>query len=341
MPPGTTIMTIGGFDLGPDYPTIAQVFDNVRPDEQGPGFRRHTLTLSGFIEGCDSSTIFTAYEALKAVLQKNIVEVNITVNGVSLHDSRKMYVQSFTEPDEWKEYIGEYTIVLYWFAAITDSNNTTNFGVATFNGYTFQNMPTFGRSISTSRISYADESNKNRKLVTVSISGFVTVNGISAGTASQEAMENTFWTNGGRGVLAYGSFSQTVQITKLQFSPVTPRNQYYFDAEFEYFSGDIINISAKRTSSRIHSNPVIDQRPFCGDTEVQSMGSSGQEVTWDIQVRARTIDLARAQLATEIASRVSGGIEMPGGSQVDDESNGIASASITRFFVFPVIGNLG
>jgi hypothetical protein len=336
-----TTMTINGTSLGPNFPLIGTTIDNIRQDEQGTGLNKITLNLSGFIDGCDSTDVFDRIKTLQAALKKNMVEVTITVGTTNLYTNKMMYVQNFNDPEAWKEQVCDYNISLYFFEAITDANDEANFGEANLNGYALAALPSIGRQMITGRLDFCDNLNRARQAIKISMSGFIPVTGIEEAFEIQEDMRAAFYNVDSNGyiTIGYNEYSQSCKPLSLAFAEVTPKNQMYYTAEMEYWSSDIISVTAKRVVTRINMSPRIKKKPICNQTTVQLLGISNQTITYSISVKAVTMAQAISQLSTEVALRVGGGVELEGGTFETDENTNTASTTIILFYVTPVIGN--
>lgn len=346
-PNSIVAMTLGAYDWSTigDFPEVSRTVDWERPDPQGPAIKKLSVSLSGFFIGNSHTEIIEAYQSLIAALNSNDLSFTYSTHesggdAVFVCQDQLVYLESYDEPEDWKQFDGTYNIKFYYFDAFDPSLSTLDITLPSFNGFSFPTLPTFARTFAPNRDSHRDETS-NGTTVTVSLKGFFTAANHDALHTLITSLETALLANKGKGTLVYGDFVQTCRVTSYNIPPVVPRTQAYYEIEFKYDIGTVVKMTVAIEYSRTHFNPRIKEQPFCGTRIIQLLNASGQYVTYSFSVSAADMATARTQLATEVAARyVAGGTEMPGGSEKQDENNTRIDLTFIKFYNIPILGNL-
>ena len=336
---GSTVIQLGGLTVSENFPVYGSSFEFMRMDDQGPAYRKITVTLSGFMYGTDSGAVASLFNTLRALVGKSDTTLTITDNGTAVYANQKVWVASYNEPED-KEYarnrIGDYSITLYYFSDAIEADKAIP---CSFNGYTFPKTPKWGRNLKENRDS--PTSVKRGATIGIQLSGYIfgdthaTV--MAAALAMQDAMRGDA---DGKGTLVYGDFSQLVYFVDCDLDPTVVNNVIQYTIKFEYYSSSIIKLSRKVSIPRVHYNPVITEEPFCDRRLVELMNLSSQTITYTFAMQSTTIAGCRALLATEVYNTVEpGGLEMPGGVEEWDLENNSVNLSIVKFYNAPIIAN--
>lgn len=332
-------------DASKEMPMIGRTVSWIRLDEEGPSYRRINLSVQGFFEGITHSDVVSKYQALLAVLVANDCTLTYNDGATDIINAKRVYVEGFTDPADWKQYDGEYTLTLYYFDSHT--HPTADLGIAasyvtTAGTYTFDPPPLWGRSIT-------PRQDTNASLVTLSgaaigslasidLSGFLTADSHANLKTKMDALQSAFSLDG---TLNYGGFTQAVKTGPVVFPQSYPRLNVNYNITLTYNVNQIITLDLQRDFSRIHSHPTIVERHFCASRRILFGNSSGQYVRYSGRIQADTINNARTLLATEMALFViGGGIEMEGGSQRENPRNASIDIDFVKFYSVPVLANM-
>ncbi len=338
------IMSLGGISLGENFPVYGRSFEYIRPDPQGPSFKKVNISLSGFLQAENSEELFMLYESLKDLVGVNdttftYIDDTVTASGVTIHDEQPVYVESYNEPQDneyAKSCIGDYSIELYYFKPNEDNLGLT----VSYNGYEFDPIPTWSRDAEINR----DGRNGTYQSTTLRIvlNGFIFRDTHSELKEEVDLLEQAFK---GDGTLVYGDFSNSVKIGRYSIQPCVPKNFIYYSAEFFYDifveNGGILEIEKRFSFSRINRQPVITEEPFCDRRLIELMNESGQTINYRVKVKSSSLAVARNMVSAELQSIfILGGIEMPGGSESWDYIEPSVEVNVVQFHDIPVLGNM-
>lgn len=337
-------MTLGGIALGANSPLYSQGFTVVRDGEQGASFKRINIMLNGFLEGEGTDEVMALYKSLRDKANPNNTTFTYIQDSVILHDNRKVYVQTYSEPEDnefGKVASGDYSIELYYFE---DSSHDLGIPV-TYGDYTFEKPPKFGRDFFQNKPNPTSNYSNLSKVGVITLQGHLFGETHSILMAKMNALQLAFIDAPGSSgkLFRYGDFAAYCYVH--QGSSITPeviKNFCYFDIKLYYYTNDVIEFSYTEESTRIHRTPVIKEKPFCNTRSIQEMNLSGQYITYSMMCASTTTEKAKEILNTELWYAVMpGGIEMPGGRQVVDKDNNKVSVTVTKFYNIPIIANLG
>lgn len=354
----TVVMTLGGVSLGPDFPLFQRTIEIARNNTQGHAFKKVNLQFDGFITGDDHKQIAAKYAQLMAMLDNNDTTLTYTVTStefgtVTLYDEKRVYIDGYSEPIDWKEYDGSYSFTLYYYEAL--ANDKSDLGLsASIGAYTFdpKAIPSWSRNVQPFVGDYNDRvlpigQTTPATNVTITLTGFLIVPASSTDPVSDlhnmmQALEVSLQANNRVMTLVYNDFSATVRVMDFSIQETVPRTQANYTIVCQYHTLTVWDLKVSYGISRVHWNAVIKEMPKCNQRSIQLMNRSGQRITYNLSVKADTLSAARAQLDTEAAARIiPGGYELDGGEENQDENNNMVSVSIPRFYSTPVIANIG
>lgn len=337
----TVAMTLGGVDLGPNFPIYSRAFEYIRPDDQGPSIRKVNISIAGFLEADNHGEIMALYETIKNIVDTNDTTFTYTADGTTIYNNKAVVIDGYTEPED-AEYaklvLGDYGIQFHYYENNTDTipiscTYTPSSGPA----YTFEKVPKWSRSIKPERESY--RSPLRGSVVTIALSGMLYADTHTSLMTKIEALQTAFSKDG---TLTYGLFTNTImRVNHCDIQPVVPMNFAYFDIELAYDIGTNTTLKRSMRINRIHHNPVVTEEPGCGRRVVELMNRSSQEINYSISIQANSLTECRELLSTEAAFMIEpGGIEMPGGTENWDLDNFRVELSVTKLYTTPIIGNL-
>lgn len=354
----TVTMTLGGVSLGPNFPLFQRTFEVMRPNSQGHSFKRVNLQFDGFFVGDDHKQIIAQYQALAAMLDNNDTTFSYATTSpefgtVTLYDEKRVYVDAYSEPSDWKEYDGTYSFSLYYFEAM--GNEKSDLGLtASLGSYTFDPLaiPSFARQTSPIIGDYNDRvlpigQTTPAVAVTITLNGFLIVPANSTDPVTDlynlmQALESALEASNRIMNFNYGPFSATVRVMDFSIQETVPRVEANYSITLQYHTFNVWDLQVSYEISRIHWNPVIKEQPKCNSRSIQLMNRSGQRITYNLSIKADTLSNARSQLATEVAARmIPGGYELEGGTESQNENTNTVSVSISRFYSTPIILNIG
>lgn len=358
--------TAGTFNFSNyELPLISRGLDYVRVHPSAPTDRKRVdVVLSGFFEGNDHSELMTKYQALKAILSAGQRVTWAYNDGANTIANGPVTITGYSEPQEWKQYDGDYQIEFYYFerasmpayGSLSDElkasfSNTA--GTITLNPFPSWSRQVKPRKESTQGPRLTPSGEEVGSEVTITLKGSLvdaslSTDGPSSGNPSSiYTLQQSFIdiltnaSSGKTGTLTYGYFTEEVYIEDVSFAEGINIDSFDYTIVAKYFTADIIRMSTKVRYGRIHSNPQITERPFCGDRRIRFGNQSGQDVTYSLSLEAESVSVAQDLLATEVAALVvPGGIEMPGGSEDWDYDNRSVSVTINKFYNSPILSNM-
>lgn len=351
-----------------DYclPLISRSVEYVRKNPLQPTDRKRVnVILNGFFTGNTHDEVVAQYVALK-----NVLDVGNRVtwdynDGATSIASGPVRIRTLSEPEDWKQYDGSYTINFDYIerADLPASGSMPAELQASFTNsagtITLHPCPTWNRQIKPQKGSTADWTKTPSGAdigaeATITLQGSLTdaaidTDGPSIGdptTNLYDIQQNfidilTNPTTLRTGTLNYGSFSEEVYIDSVTFGDGVLEDAFDYTIVAKYFTEEVMKMTTQIVYGRIHSHPKITERPFCGDRRIRFGNTSGQEVTYSLKLWAESIASAQSLLATEVATVVTpGGIEMPGGQEIWDYPNRAVAVTIKKFYDTPILSNL-
>lgn len=338
----TVIMTLGGVDLGDNFPHYSQTFEPVRVSDQGGSFRKVNISLAGFIQGRNSEEVLEIYEIIATVGALNDTLFTYKDGLHTVHDNKKVYVAGYAEPQDGehaKYRVGDYSISLYYYEDSVDSIGIE----CTYGDYTFDKTPKWGRSFTRNRESHRSPEPAGEGLIqgstsTVTLSGIIFRENHADLMAAIDELTEAFSEDR---TLTYGVFSQSVHVSGVDIAEDVKSQFAFFSINLTYDIGEIVELRRKISFSRIHNNTVITEQPFCNSRLIQHMNVSGQFVTYRLSLTAENIVTARNLISVEAANLVEpGGIEMQGGEEGWDEDNARVDLTIIKFYNSAILPNI-
>lgn len=328
-----------------DLPLVGRSYDYSRVAQQGASRKNVTVNLNGFLVGDRHTDIISQYLELVSVLESGYLRLYYHDGNQQVID-RYVYVQSYTEPSDWKEYDGNYTIVCSYPSDNTQESaelGLTASYVTEDGTYQFDPIPAYSKSKASMRedpydLDYADDL-RVADQVTITLTGFVQADNPSALQVKMDALDAAFSKDG---TLNYLGWSWPVQRGALQWNSDTPINYATYTINFTYRDTALYKIDVSRTNPRLHPFLKVVDRPYCGTPYSKHFPTyvSGQYVTYSVAVKAIDVATAVSILKDELARIViAGGIENAGGTQKYDERTNSASVTVTYYYNTPVILN--
>jgi len=356
----TLTSTNGGLFTFTDIPLISRGVAYMRRHPSIPADRKRiSVVLSGFFTGGTHAEIMDQYEAFKAVVSDSKA-VWVYNDGVSEIANGPVYIESFSEPSSWKQYEGDYRLALSYYEK-QDGNHPFVVTFVKTGGsptLTLDPIPVWSRVIkpnkvsTTGRTSTLSGANIGSE-VTINLQGSIVDTSLSAADPAASsantilAQQNTFeaalenFGAGVSGTLNYGPFSQTCYVESFGFAPGALQDYTDYNMVLKYYTEAVMKLSAKVRYGRIHNNPKIEERPYCGDRRITYGNVSGQEVSYSIQLWADSVINARNLLADEVSTLVAGGgIELPGGSELWNYDTASVAVTINKFHDAYILANL-
>ena len=352
------VSTNGGTFTFIDLPLITRSVEYKRSHETGPAaMRRINVVLSGFFTGDDHEDIVQQYESLKSVLADSIVnwEYNDGSNEIA---NGQIRVQSYSEPSDWKQYDGNYTISFYYFEKQT-ANNPYVVSIVTSGGtLTLSPTPKWSRKIKPNKSGTTNNTATpfGRTIgsdVSINLEGYKRDSNLDTDKPAAPvpadifASEEEFTTvlgvpgTGAFATLNYGPFSESVYIEDWDFSAGMLQDYFDYKISMKYYTEAVMKLSAKISFPRIHNNPKVTERAACGDRLIEYGNLSSQLVSYSVKLSADTLPNARSLLADELSVLIfAGGIEWPGGNEEWDYDSNTVSVTIKKFHDIPILSNL-
>lgn len=344
----TITSTNGGtYDFGDEeLPVIQRGRSYERQSDQGPSRSKITVGLKGFFEGDMHSEVVAKYQTLLSVLQANDAVLNYH-DGVAQVINDRVYLSSYNEPSDWKQYDGTYDISLYYFDA--HANPTADLGISasyssSAGSHSFDPVPHWSRSYSKGR---SDPHGPNtapsgaaiQDKVQFVLTGFLTGTSHSDLVSKISSIETAL---GADGTLTYGDYTDSVRVVDFKLPNTFPRDYVNYSITFEREVSGIRSIKSKSSFTRIHNFPIIRNRPYCPTPDITTFPrASGQVGTYDIRIDAESVSAARTLLATEAAALiVPGGIEMEGGKEDWDHDKVSVHLNVKKYYATAVNPNL-
>jgi len=343
--------TKGSYTFDKDeMPLLSRRID-FRRTEQGYGTRRIVCELAGFIDRNSHNDVMLEYEKLIKVVKCNDAEFVYTSsseNGVVqeiIH--KRVYIDAYTDPADWKEYQGEYVINFHYFEPADYS--TADLGITasyqtTDTLYTFDPPPLWSSGIKPNRTSWraptkTPSGQKISSEATITLQGQLTADPNQTLKGKIDALEHAFLLDG---TLNYGGWSNVVRVDDVQIPSTFPHDFCDYSIILKYDLEQIYHFQSKRSFSRIHYYPKIKEYPFCGTRRVQLFFPSSQIVRYYIHIQAASVSACRGLLANEAALLVyPGGIEMEGGTDDWDDTEASVTVAFTKWYADWILNNLG
>lgn len=333
-----------------EMPLLGRKIEYMRQADQGHSNRKINCDMNGFFDRRNHADIMAAYKSLIEIIKCNDAEFVYTTTdslGVTADIIRKrVYIDSYTDPAEWKEYQGEYSINFHYFEqpdfAIADLGIAASYQTAA-GLYTFAIPPNWQHSLKPSRSSFrasrfTPAGGVLSSEATITLTGTITGNSHSEMKTKIDELRDAFKLDG---TLNYGAWSNAVRVDSVDIPQTFPRDYCNFSLSLKYDLTNIYAFKSTRSFSRIHGFPKIKEYPYCGTRRVQTFYPSAQTVRYSIHIQSSSIASCRSLLANEAFILITpGGIEMEGGTEDWDDTDLSVTLNCTKFYDPPLLGNL-
>lgn len=340
------ISSTGEFSFD-DYepPIVGRRIDHVRKGDQGHSRQQVNITLNGFFEGNNHKEIVDKYEKLKKVVECNDA-ILYYHDGAREVINKRVYLDAIAEPESWKFYDGFYSVNLHYFEEPT--YDATQLGItASYSSsagpYNFDHAPFISFGSTPNRDNHRGLRTSLggtiiQPTVDIRLDGFLTAANHAALMVKKAALEAAFSQDG---TLNYGSLSMRLFVERVEFGSTFPRDYIDFGISAKFEAPGIREFSATRTFSRLHRNPKIRMRPFCGNPLVRLLSISGQEIGYYMKAKGDSITECRNFLSQEAQLYVfGGGVEQPGGTEVENINEISLTLNFRKFHSFPIVDNV-
>lgn len=335
----------GDFHFDEDQlPLVGRRMAYRRPGEQGVSIRRINVTLNGYFDGNNHIEIMEQVQNLRHILTGNDLVLYYHDGAQEIISNKRCYIDDSTDPEGWKEFNADYSLSLYYFE---DASSNAFFDVSYSSdagSYLFEKQPVIGFQNKIGRMGeFAPRTTlSGQEIVT-------TMQGTLAGTifadtheelvAKHQLLRQAFSSDG---TLTYGGWTQPIFVYAINVPPIFPVNFFDYEIAFGYSPPGVIEFKASREFDRLHYNPEIKNLWYCGGaTRVTLYGISGQNVSYELSIKASSVAEARSLLANECAIyTISGGIELPGGRERWNDTDNSVSVNYTKWYETPVLFNL-
>jgi len=329
-------------------PLISQKPEAIRTNEQGSSYQRINVELSGFFEGSEHSVVQQKMALLLDIIQNNELTLYYHDGARVVINNQRVWVASYSDPLQWKEYNANYSISLYYFRPSThNSLIAVTYTPDNAGTYTFDPPPTITDVSKANRKSIRD--NKQTfsgqdlgHMVQLTLEGILIADTPEALNTKRAALKAAFAYDG---VLNVGDFyTQAVRTIDQNIPNVYPQTFLTYTLTVGFDTSDIIDCNLQMDIGRVHNNPLIKEWPFCPQAPVViERSTSPQVINYSLEAKGYNLTTIRSFLAAEAYLIViPGGTELPGGSESRVLQGGDPSISVrfSKFYPTPVISNL-
>jgi hypothetical protein len=344
--------SLGNFQFaGDEMPLLSRRIEYQRHGDQGYGNRKINCDLQGFFDRNNHFDIMQAYTSLINIIKANdamfLYSTSSSAGSVKEIINKRVYLDGYADPADWKEYQGDYTLAFHYFEPADFSIADLGIAVSyqtTVGLYTFVQPPFWQASIKPNRTSWrAPRFTPSGKPIsseaTITLTGQLTTAGGHPDLKAQvEDLRNAFQLDG---TLNYGSWSNAVRVETIDIPQTFPRDYCEFSLALKYDLQDVYNFQSTRSFSRLHAFPKIKEYPWCGTRRIQTFFPSAQTVRYYISIQAASISAARSLLANEALALITpNGIEMEGGVEEWNDTDLSVTLTCTKFYDPPILNNL-
>ena len=341
-----TINSVNGLYTFPadEMPLIQRRVEYARQGDVGYSLRRRNVTLSGFFLRNSHAEIMSAYQELLRIVNANDATLVYSIGTEDIINNQ-VYIDDYTEPEDWKEYEGNYQISMHYFEVPKQGTELGIQASYTSPGGTFHFDPTPNWSGGFKRIRpdfRSPVTTPSGQALTSEQSQTLTGWLVAPDAAQMQTKINELAQVCGQdGQLQYGAWINNVRIEDLQLPNTFPRDFCPYTIVFKYDTSNIIEYESTRSIARVHNNPKFIVNPYCGTKYAKEYAESPQEITYSIRLRAYTVASAREFLANEASFLIEpGGVEVPGGTEVWSDMNTSVAFTCTKWYPNAVIPNL-
>jgi hypothetical protein len=298
--------SIGGYTF-----TIAPSFG--RSHSRDGHYQTITVTLTGSL---DEGSIALNQADLESIRDVCNASKATLVYGSFSQAVRNMKVDA---PTDWSEIFLPFTITAEYVttrsAQVTES--------CTLCGFTFPQLPSFGRRLAWKRKS--EQTDPTNITVAVTLSGKFSGDGIDANVTLADSLIAAC--DAGEGTLVYGGqFSETVRVVSIDTPANWGEDFLPFTVVCEYdspiggtFPNGIINFENKQQVSEVYQRTAFHSIPYQDGRETQDLGLSHFTITFTGFFVGETYADALAAYYTEVGTHPANGVLMPGSTYSPDE----------------------
>jgi hypothetical protein len=349
----------------PRIPLISREISIDRQGEVGYGILKCNMTLQSFITGDRHSDIVSKYMDLERLIGMNDLYMSYVTNignGVAnehrvVYDKR-VYIDNISQPQGWKQHMGEFVVSLHYFINRCDLVNSfgieasfMQFDLENYNEttstsyltYKFDPTPLISFSVkkkgssyrSSTKTPYGEQIKRSRE---ITLNGILKEDSHSKLKDKMDKLEKAFSENG---ILNYGDWTKKVYVESgPDFTETLPHSHVNYSIKLICDEEDIHTLTVRRTFSRVHRFLKIDDRLYCGKTEEEEFHESGQYVDYEITLGSDSRQKTRRLLSRELLSLIySGGKEVPGGSESWEDDRTI-KVNIKKFHKKAILPNI-
>ena len=332
-----------------NLPLVERRIINERRLTEGASTRTRSFNLSGFFTGDTHDEVMQKFNLLHAICSDNTVFVSYTDGVNIILQDQMMYVDSINEPGDWKQYIGDYQIEMHYREEPLNNANDLIIAASYIPDdapvYNFELPPFWKSSTAPSR----RDTNQRRSSpagerigdnVEVTLTGSLTAANPQALKVKMDTMTAAFQADG---ILNYNNWSNKVRVVSAPvFDESFPTQVVRYTITLSYNNAKIHSMSSKRTITRIHQFPKIRDRIYCNNRKITLFDlKSGQTITYSISIKADDTQIARTILINEVANMIHPNrVEMPGGTEDQDDDSGTVSIKVIKFYDKPIYDNI-
>lgn len=333
-----------------EMPLLGRRIEYMRQSDQGYSNRRVNCDMSGFFDRRHHADVMAAYKLLIDIIKANdalFVYTTTDPLGVVTDIIRKrVYVDNYADPADWKEYQGDWTLSFHYFEppdfSLADLGIVASYQTAA-TLYPFEQTPNWSHSLKPNRTSFrasrfTPSGGTISSEATITLTGTLTADDHAALSVKVNNLLQALQLDG---TLHYGAWSSQARVDGYEIPQTFPRDYCNYSITFKYDITNIYSFKATRSFSRLHSFPKIKEYPYCGTRRIQTFFPSAQTVKYYIHIQSASLAAARSLLANEAMLLITpGGLEMEGGTEDWDDTELSVTLNCTKFYDPPLLSNL-
>jgi hypothetical protein len=272
-------------------------------------FEKCEVTLVGVFTGAGVNANQVLATALEAVCNASSAALAYGSFNATLRNMR------CDIPGDWSEDELPYTVtgefVTSRAAAVTES--------CTLCGYTFPQLPSFGRRQAWKRKSA--QTSPTMVTTEVTLSGKIATGGVNGNVGAINSLLTAV--GAGSGTLSYGSgFSQTVRIVSVDMPTDWVEDYLPYTIVCEYDSllcaGNIVDYAYTVQKSEVYQRTAFHEIPYANGRVTQSLGLSHMTITYSGYYVGVAFSDALAAYYALVQAHPATGILLPGGTRTED-----------------------
>lgn len=334
---------------GYDPPLVSQSLEVVRRGDQGSSYQKVNVQLSGFFLGNDNSEVQAKILLLLNILQSNEITLYYHDGARAVIDSQRVWVAAHSDPLEWKQYNGSFSLNLYYFRlpSHTDSALAVSYQPTGLAAYQFDPPPSIAQAFKKNRKSFREprlslsgvDMGESVQLV---LEGYLMAATPQLLETKRAAMAAAIYFDG---TLNFGSlYSLAVRPIEASIPQVYPQTYLEYAITFGYDNSAITELEITKEYSRVHKNPLIREWAYCPvRPSIIERNESAQVISYTFKASGYDLSVIRSFLANEASVIVEpGGVELPGGIETRQIRGGDPSISVrfAKIHANAVISNL-